>query len=911
MPARLAAALADRYTIERELGAGGMATVYLAEDLRHARKVAIKVLRPELSAALGADRFLREITTTASLRHPHILPLFDSGAVRLGHSDPERREGEESGRPPARHPERSEGSGGLGTELLYYVMPFVDGESLRDRLDREKQLPIEDALQIAREVADALSYAHAHGVIHRDIKPENILLESGHAVVADFGIARAINAAADDEQLTETGMAVGTVRYMSPEQAAGERNLDGRSDLYALACVLYEMLAGQAPFTGPTIESIIHQHLVATPPPITQLRPAVPPEVAAALQRALAKTPADRFNPVAQFAGALRPVAAAAAPPAPRRASRALVAAAALLTLAAFGFLLLRERGTPSGALPTVGKTTQVTRDEGLEVDPALSPDGESIAYAAGPTNAMQLYVRQVNGGRAVALTSDTTHNFRWPRWSPDGSQIAYQSDDGIYLVPPLGGAPRRVARVRPGARFSPAWGTPIAGFDWSPDGARIAWTQGYNGEGLTILTLATGDTVTLAAPSSPFAPAWSPDGRSIAVAAGNSVFVFGTGYFANSGAAGLWLVHLDGRPPTPITDDHALNLAPQWSPDGRSLYWISDRDGSRDVYVQRLGKDGTPDGAPQRVTTGADAQGLSLSRRDGRMAYSRLNSWSAIWSLPVPGREPVSVRGATRVTTGNETIESVEVSPDGRWLAFDSDRSGNFDIHVMPAGGGEARQLTNDPAPDFAPAWSPDGSRLVFHSLRTGNRDVYTVDADGTNLQQRTSGPAEELDTDWSPDGKALVFAVLGSDVATQGMATLSLAPGAQPEFVAIPSSDYFRWSPDGASILYHAREEFRLRRLDGSGEVVLVSAENGGGEGFYATWSPDGATMYYMARTPEGWTIRSIPAGGGPSRLLVQFDEPTMQHTRFGLTTDGKLLYFTLGAPASDIWVADLQAP
>jgi serine/threonine-protein kinase len=229
-----------------------MATVYLAEDLKHHRKVAIKVLRPELAAALGADRFLREIETTANLRHPHILPLFDSGALTTPDSL-------------TTHDSR----------LLFYVMPWVDGESLWSRLDREKQLPIEDALQVAREVADALSYAHAHGVIHRDIKPENILLESGHAVVADFGIARAINAASGDK-LTETGMAIGTVQYMSPEQAAGQSDLDGRSDLYALGCVLYEMLAGQAPFTGPTVESIVHQHLMATPPPITQLRPAVP-----------------------------------------------------------------------------------------------------------------------------------------------------------------------------------------------------------------------------------------------------------------------------------------------------------------------------------------------------------------------------------------------------------------------------------------------------------------------------------------------------------------------------------------------------------------------------------------------------------------------------------------------------------
>jgi eukaryotic-like serine/threonine-protein kinase len=320
----LAAALADRYTIERVLGAGGMATVYLAHDVKHQRRVAIKVLRPELAAALGHDRFLREITTTANLRHPHILPLYDSGAAGA---------------------------------FLYYVMPYVEGESLRDRLTREKQLPLDDALQIAREVADALSYAHSRGVVHRDIKPENILLESGHAVVADFGIARALDAAGG-ERLTETGIAVGTPAYMSPEQAAGERDLDGRSDLYALGCVLYEMLAGQPPFTGPTAESLVHQHLTATPPPITQLRPAVPPAVSTALQRALAKAPADRFNPVAQFSDALRLGTATtegpshAGPGRPRdiRASAVLVA---LVVLAVATGLFYWHNRSAQGPSPT------------------------------------------------------------------------------------------------------------------------------------------------------------------------------------------------------------------------------------------------------------------------------------------------------------------------------------------------------------------------------------------------------------------------------------------------------------------------------------------------------------------------------------------------------------------------------
>jgi serine/threonine-protein kinase len=264
-------ALADRYRVEREVGHGGMATVYLAQDLKHDRPIGLKVLRPELAAVLGAERFLREIRITANLNHPHILPLLDSG----------------------------EAAG-----FLYYVMPYVEGESLRDRLDREKQLPLDDALQITREVSDALSYAHSHDVVHRDIKPENILLESGHAVVADFGIARA-NTAAGGTQLTHTGIAVGTPAYMSPEQASGERDLDARSDIYALGCVLYEMLAGEPPFTGPTPQAIVARALTESPRPLQVVRETVPATIAACIRKAMARTPADRFATAAQFADAL------------------------------------------------------------------------------------------------------------------------------------------------------------------------------------------------------------------------------------------------------------------------------------------------------------------------------------------------------------------------------------------------------------------------------------------------------------------------------------------------------------------------------------------------------------------------------------------------------------------------------
>jgi serine/threonine-protein kinase len=320
---QLKAALGDRYRVERELGHGGMAVVFLAEDLKHHRRVAVKVLKPELSAVLGGERFLREIGIAAALQHPHVLPLYDSG--------------------------QADG-------LLYYVMPYAEGESLRQRLARERQLPLETALQITREVGSALQYAHERGIVHRDIKPENIMLSGGQAVVADFGIARALTAAGAEQQLTLTGIIVGTPQYMSPEQAAGAA-VDGRSDQYSLACTLYEMLIGEPPFTGPSAQAVIARHSMEPVPSLRVVRQSVPPAVEAAVRQAMAKVAADRFPSIQQFLDALRATdavtvpTAVAAPPTTRR--RLLIGGAALvlMAVAAWG---LAARGAGAGRITAV-----------------------------------------------------------------------------------------------------------------------------------------------------------------------------------------------------------------------------------------------------------------------------------------------------------------------------------------------------------------------------------------------------------------------------------------------------------------------------------------------------------------------------------------------------------------------------
>src|SRR5689334_12274464 len=329
-----------------------MATVFLAEDSKHHRSVAIKVLHADLAAALGPERFLREIEIAARLQHPHILPLYDSGAA---------------------------------AGLLYYVMPYVEGESLRDRLAREKQLPQEDALRIATEVAGALAYAHSHGIVHRDIKPENIMLSGGTAVVADFGIARAVNAAGDAGQITQTGTIIGTPAYMSPEQGTGSDDIDGRSDEYSLACVLYEMLVGQPPFTGPSAQAVLARHSLDPVPGVRVVRQAVPAEVEAAILRAMAKTPADRFPTIHQFVEALEragtatvpsPAAPEARPPRWRRVAPAL---AGLVLLVGLGWWLMGRRsgalgGSPASALGSIAVLP--FRELGANPDSSYLGDG-------------------------------------------------------------------------------------------------------------------------------------------------------------------------------------------------------------------------------------------------------------------------------------------------------------------------------------------------------------------------------------------------------------------------------------------------------------------------------------------------------------------------------------------------------
>ena len=448
---RLASALADRYRIDRELGAGGMATVYLAEDLKHNRMVAVKVLKPELAVAIGAERFLAEIKTTANLQHPHILALHDSGEVN-------------------------------GT--VFYVMPYVEGESLRDRLEREKQLPIDDALRIAGEVADALQYAHERGVIHRDIKPENILLQRGHAVVADFGIALAASKTGG-ARMTETGMSLGTPTYMSPEQAMGAREVDARTDVYSLGCVLYEMLAGEPPFVGPTAQSIVAKVITESPKSLTGQRRSVPPHVDEAVQTALEKLAADRFASAGAFSEALKNESASllhsSAYRQPHSAKRsrsnalkwgsAIIGAAALMT-AAYAVGRRSESAGSNAALSMAQKTYRVQ----TIFSARYGSRGETIVYSAAENGSTP---------RIYSLTAA----YPLPRpFGDSGTQLlSVSSKDEMAVLVGAGWTHHRVfigtlARMPIGGGTAREVLTSVRDADWSPDGSQLAVVHEVNG---------------------------------------------------------------------------------------------------------------------------------------------------------------------------------------------------------------------------------------------------------------------------------------------------------------------------------------------------------------------------------------------------------------------------------------------
>ncbi len=848
---QLRAALSDRYLVERELGQGGMALVYLARDLRHDRAVALKVLRPELSAVIGAERFLHEIRVTANLQHAHILPLFDSGSI--------------DGR-------------------LYYVMPYVEGESLRDRLTRERQLPIGETVSLISQLASALEYAHRRGVLHRDIKPENILIQEGQALLADFGIALALHHAGGT-RLTETGLTVGTPQYMSPEQAIGDRDLDARSDLYSLAAVMYEMLAGEPPFSGPTFQAILTKLVTDTPRPLRQVRDTIPPALELTLHQALAKLPADRFSGAAEFAEALQRVPLMTTPPQP----------------------FIQVAGRTRALRPALGWTVAI----GGAL--ALATYGGWRLAGSGPGRSPIRFV-------VPALNQQVDPEYNWAPTLALGMS-------GRDLIFRNG----RLLQLRALGDFTPR---PLAGTEgasmpaFSPDGKWVAFHQ--NGH-LRKLALAGGSVVEIAPADVGPGITWGEDERI---------------YFSSLGGnGGIWRVPVAGGVPEPVTEvadsaNEYVHAWPQLLPGGKQLLFtvIGPSSGALDsrIVVETIGsgvrqslvEQGTfgrylTSGHLLYVSNEGSVFAAPLDRRKGVLVGTPhqvladvfVASWGGAALLAVAGDgtlvfEPGSpaaphvVRAVDR--SGRDLgaiypagyLDGVRISPDGRQIAANVRAPSKNDIWLFGPEG-EPERLTFDEAEDEYPVWSPDGATIAYTSslASQARRLQIKAVAAGTRPRRVLTWPRHLHLTSWSPDGKWLA----GYDFSPgQGLDVWAIgADGSDSIPVAAgPASESEPdFSPDGRWVAYQSDESGRMEIFVISFPDLAVKRQISINGGRAPRWDRHGATLYYLEedRLTAVAILTSSGLRAGAGQVLFQTAARV-----FDVAPDGKRFILVLPNPA-----------
>ncbi len=792
---RRAARLVDRYRIEGELGQGGMATVYLADDLRHGRKVAIKVLRPELAAVIGAERFLSEIRTTANLQHSHILPLHDSGTA---------------------------------DSFLFYVMPFIEGESLRDRLSREKQLPISDAVRLTTEVASALDYAHRHGVIHRDIKPENILLHDGSALVADFGIALAASKAGG--RMTETGMSLGTPHYMSPEQAMGERDITARSDVYALGCVAYEMLTGDPPFTGSTAQAIVAKVMTERPAPIRRQRERVSESVEDAVLTALEKLPADRFASAAEFAAALSaPPGVRAGKSSGRRTAEMPARRTAVLTVAGVGAAAL-ALGTltglamrPASERPAPAALFEISTP-GVGFAPfrtlSLSPDGSQLIYHTFETTIRGLQLRRLDQLEPRPIIgSEGASN---PQISADGQEMLISQFGQTYR-----------AQVAGGGQWTLLPDVPESSFNFIDEEGNVVYAGADGGiwrlprdgrpESLSLPDTASGERIQTLLDLLP--------GGQLALVGWNG----GTGF-----SGPLYALDLESGVRHPLLNVDVRGAAYAGR---KTLVYVTADQMLHGIAFdpRRLATSGEP------VLLGGPVDAMPLGNprmtvsRTGLVAYVPRNS-AELMEVGVDGRaRPLLERRAE--------YHRPKYSPDGRSISVDIIDPSGRDVWVLSLEQGTLSRATFDNDGHDA-IWSPDGRSLAYVASRDGRVVLLRSRLDG--------GAAEQLSTDaaaapggWTSQGQLL--AVTAGESGREGWnITLDSAGRLRPFITTRFSEGWPAVSPDGRWLAYATdasrRYEVYIQPMDGSSGRTQISLDGG----LEPEWSADGQTLYYRRISP-----------------------------------------------------------
>ena len=807
-PAQLNTSLTGRYDVEREIGRGGMATVYLARDVRHNRRVALKVLNPELGAVLGVERFLAEIQVTANLQHPNLLPLFDSG----------------------------EANG-----LLFYVMPYVDGESLRARLDREKQLPVDEAVRIASAVASALHYAHGHGVIHRDLKPENILIQAGQPVVADFGIALAVSNAGG-ARVTQTGLSLGTPQYMSPEQATGDRVIDPRADIYSLAAVAYEMLAGEPPHTGNTMQAVIARVLTEQPRHIRAVRPNVPEHVEQALERGLEKLPADRWSTAKEFAEALEGRAAPQSRAtdghhaATRKAGRSwgkrltdpvvLVLAAATLGATVLSVVQWNAGRQPPESRATVRFPLTLPRD--VQLTPtvvqslAISRDGRHVAFAArGQRGVSQLFVREMDDAtvRAVPGTDGTLSAF----FSPDGKWIAFTDAQELKKVAIESGAVLTLADI----------GGVFGGASWAKNGqiliatanSRIVVMPENGGPGRR---LCRNDPAGSKVESSPLV---LDDGETVLYSSWPSLsFTNAKLAVASLSTGTCTILDIDGLQPLGVV--------------GRRVLYVSNAGALTAVEIDLAAR--RVISAPVPVLTdivvhassGTAQAALSSS---GTLVYQGgAVPTELVWSDLHGAAEPITI--------DERSYGYPRLSPDGRKIALTVISAAQRDIWIYDIPSRGSTRLTPSGGMNERPEWSPDGKRVLYRAARGERVNLWWRSADLSEpeaplLKSESEDYYEGVIT---PDGGAIVYQIDtgGADVMYRYLkGDTTKKPISNTTFVESQA----RVSPNGQWVAFVTTEsgsdEVVVQPFPGPGPRTQISA-NGGRE---PVWSRDGKRLFY----------------------------------------------------------------
>ncbi|MFN0178048.1 MAG: protein kinase domain-containing protein [Gemmatimonadales bacterium] len=835
---RLRAALADRYRLDREIGAGGMATVYLAQDIKHDRPVALKVLRPELAALIGAQRFLQEIKITANLQHPHILGLIDSGEAE---------------------------------HQLWYVMPFVDGESLRDRISREKQLPVADAVRLAIEVASALDYAHRHGVIHRDVKPENILLHDGRVLVSDFGIALAASKASAG-RMTETGLSIGTPHYMSPEQAMGEREITGRSDVYSLGCVLYEMLIGEPPFSGPTAQAIAAKVMTSEPAPLTTQRKTIPASVEAAVLQALEKLPADRFGSAADFAAALQAPSFNSAAPrtaaAGRRRSLVPPWLPWTLTLGALGLLAFEWlRQPPSPPVPPVQRFDILLPDNAALVDEsgsgiALSPDGTLLAYTGQDSSAQRwLYLRAMDRLDPVRIPGSASGGN--PFFSPDGRWVGF-IQQGIVKARVAGGLPEAICRSLAGGGYvNETWleSGAVIFADGTPPGLRQCSP--------------TGEVTTLLASDSTQSfnfPHALPGDRAV-------LFTIRRGQaerlaVIELGTKKVKSFELQGTDPRYVATGHVVYA----SPDGVIRAVAFD--------PKSLSTSGEPVVIAEGVRIGSSGKAmLAVSRGGTIVAAGAAASRRALELVDRNGR-------GERLHPGVGVFQDPRFSPDGGRIAVGL----GADIWVLDRPQGVLTRLSFDSSAS-RPVWSHDGRQVAYVRENGAQVNIRFVNSDG-------SAPAESLlampefglwEALFAPDGRTLVVRTTGGPSNRDLWRVPLDSPPQLRALLRGPADEVSpSLSPDGRWLAYASNESGRyevyVRSFPAMQGRSLVSLDGG----TVPVWSPRGDELFYR----NGPALVAAAVRSGPTfevlRRTVLFSngdylsDPT--HQGFDVSPDGQ---------------------